>query len=244
MQGAIQAFVDNSISKTCIFPETAREKDVARAYELAWKLGCKGLTVYVTGSREKVVLETKATRQAKEQKVEQPMLWHESKKPRAAVLKGQTYRITTPLGTTYVTININGDDQPFEVFIHTSKAGTDTLAVSEAIGRLISYVLRLSSPVEPRDRMQEVVRQLEGIGGGRPMGFGAHRVLSLPDGVAQILKDFMDESESMKEAKKNGRPSQQGKRLLIGDLCSECGEAALVNEEGCRKCYACGYSEC
>lgn len=244
MQAAIQAFVDNSISKTCNFPESATEEDVAKAYKLAWRLGCKGLTVYVTGSREKVVLETKATKEAKEQKAEQPMLWHESKKPRAAMLRGQTYRITTPLGTTYVTININGHEQPFEVFIHTSKAGTDTLAVSEAIGRLISYVLRLSSPVEPRDRMAEVIRQLEGIGGGRPMGFGAHRVLSLPDGVAQILKDFMDESASMQEAKKNGRPAQQSGRLLIGDLCPDCGEAALVNEEGCRKCYACGYSEC
>jgi ribonucleoside-diphosphate reductase alpha chain len=244
MQAAIQAFVDNSISKTCNFPETATEEDVAKAYKLAWKLGCKGLTVYVTGSREKVVLETKATREAKDEKVEQPMLWHESKKPRAAVLKGQTYRITTPLGTTYVTINTNGLEQPFEVFIHTSKAGTDTLAVSEAIGRLISYVLRISSPVEPRERLMEVIRQLEGIGGGRPMGFGAHRVLSLPDGVAQILKDFMEESEAMQEAKKNGRPAQKGNRLLIGDLCPDCGEAALVNEEGCRKCYACGYSEC
>ncbi len=244
MQAAIQAFVDNSISKTCNFPESATQEDVAKAYKLAWKLGCKGLTVYVTGSREKVVLETKATKEAKEQKAEQPMLWHESKKPRAALLKGQTHRITTPLGTTYVTINLNGQDQPFEVFIHTSKAGTDTLAVSEAIGRLISYVLRLSSPVEPRDRMNEVIRQLEGIGGGRPLGFGAHRVLSLPDGVAQILREFMDESESMLEARNNGRPTQQGARLLIGDLCPDCGEAALVNEEGCRKCHACGYSEC
>ncbi|MFW6097035.1 MAG: adenosylcobalamin-dependent ribonucleoside-diphosphate reductase, partial [Chloroflexota bacterium] len=111
MQAAIQAFVDNSISKTCNFPETAAEDDVARAYKMAWNLGCKGLTVYVTGSREKVVLETKATKEAKEQKVEQPMLWHESKKPRAAMLQGQTHRITTPLGTTYVTINTNGHDQ-------------------------------------------------------------------------------------------------------------------------------------
>lgn len=244
MQAAIQAFVDNSISKTCNFPETSTEDDVASAYKMAWKLGCKGLTVYVTGSREKVVLETKATKEAKEQKAEQPMLWHESKKPRAAMLPGQTHRITTPLGTTYVTINVNGHEQPFEVFIHTSKAGTDTLAVSEAIGRLISYVLRLSSPVEPRDRMKEVIRQLEGIGGGRPMGFGAHRVLSLPDGVAQILKDFMDESEAAQDARKNGSPRPKGSRLLIGDLCPDCGEAALVNEEGCRKCYACGYSEC
>jgi ribonucleoside-diphosphate reductase alpha chain len=242
MQAAIQRFVDNSISKTCNFPETATAEDVARAYRLAWKLGCKGLTVYVTGSREKVVLETKATKEAKGQKVEQPTLWHESKKPRASILPGQTHRITTPLGTTYVTINANGGEQPFEVFIHTSKAGSDTMAVSEAIGRLISYVLRLSSPVEPRDRLKEVVRQLEGIGGGRPMGFGANRVLSLPDGVAQVLQDFLN--EAIPEEKTNGHTPQATARMLIGDLCPDCGEAALVNEEGCRKCYACGYSEC
>ncbi len=63
MQAAIQAFVDNSISKTCNFPESATEDDVAQAYILAWELGCKGLTVYVTGSRQQVVLETKATRE-------------------------------------------------------------------------------------------------------------------------------------------------------------------------------------
>lgn len=242
MQGAIQAFVDNSISKTCNFPETATKEDVAQAYEMAWDLGCKGLTVYVTGSREKVVLETKKTRAAKEQPAEQPRLWHESKKPRSTVLPGETRRIKTPLGTTYVTINTNGENQPFEIFIHGPKAGTETLAVSEAIGRLVSYILRLSSPVEPLDRMREVVRQLEGIGGGRPLGFGANRVLSLPDGIAQVLKDYL--SEPLPEEKENGSVNPAGSRMLIGDLCPDCGEAALVNEEGCRKCYACGFSEC
>ncbi|MCB0084511.1 MAG: adenosylcobalamin-dependent ribonucleoside-diphosphate reductase, partial [Caldilineaceae bacterium] len=65
MQAAIQAFVDNSISKTINFPEGATEADVAHAYQLAWALGCKGLTVYVTGSRQQVVLETKATKEKK-----------------------------------------------------------------------------------------------------------------------------------------------------------------------------------
>ena len=67
MQAAIQAFTDNSISKTCNFPEGATEEDVAKAYMLAWETGCKGLTVYVTGSRQIVVLETKATREKKEE---------------------------------------------------------------------------------------------------------------------------------------------------------------------------------
>jgi ribonucleoside-diphosphate reductase alpha chain len=153
-----------------------------------------------------VVLETQATKDsAKEEKVEQPTLWHEKKKPRHKVLSGETHRITTPLGTTYVTINANGSEQPFEVFIHTSKAGSDTMAVSEAIGRLISYVLRLASPVEPRDRVREIVRQLTGIGGGRPLGFGANRVLSLPDGVGQVLQDYLDRGVTVAD-RANGTP--------------------------------------
>ncbi len=266
MQAAIQAFVDNSISKTCNFPAGASREDVAEAYLLAWELGCKGLTVYVTGSRETVTLETQATKEAKakaESKAEEPAqqltIWRETKKPRSRVLQGETSRISTPLGATYITINHNGDDQPFEVFIQTAKAGSDTAAVSEAIGRLISYNLRLASPVSPRDRLKEVVNQLSGIGGGRPLGFGPQRVLSLPDGVAQVLADFLDRSAEEQNAPyTNGHTngyaaattaqtdtSSAGARpAIVGDLCPDCGNSSLVNEEGCRKCNSCGYSEC
>ncbi len=261
MQAAIQAFVDNSISKTCNFPVGATREDVAQAYMLAWELGCKGLTVYVTGSRETVTLETHATKETKaknekgDEAAQQLTIWRETKKPRSRVLQGETSRITTPLGTTYVTINHNGDGQPFEVFIQTAKAGSDTAAVSEAIGRLVSYNLRLASPVSPRDRLKEVVHQLSGIGGGRPLGFGQQRVLSLPDGVAQVLADFLDRSTEEKPAEHrlgtNGHvaPSSPGGSPsltpnLVGDLCPDCGNSSLINEEGCRKCNSCGYSEC
>ncbi len=263
MQAAIQAFIDNSISKTCNFPAGANSEDVAKAYMLAWELGCKGLTVYVTGSREKVTLETHATKEAKteEPKVEEPAqqmtIWRESKKPRSTVLQGETSRINTPLGVTYITINHNGDGQPFEVFIQTAKAGSDTAAVSEAIGRLISYNLRLSSSVSPRDRMKEVINQLSGIGGGRPLGFGPKRVLSLPDGVAQVLDDYLSRSaEEIPAVLANGsnssgphtmsstQPALPTPPAIVGDLCPDCGNSSLVNEEGCRKCMSCGYSEC
>jgi len=276
MQAAMQAFVDNSLSKTVNFPAGTTESDVATAYLLAWELGCKGITVYVTGSREKVVLETRATAEkkqpqaseaapllAKEQKAEQIAIWHETKKPRPRSLPGYTYSVDTPLGKAFITINENGGNQPFEVFINTAKAGSETAAVSEAIGRLISYILRIASPIEPVKRLHEVVRQLQGIGGGRTLGFGPNRVRSLADGVSQVLEGYLEGREERlqdEEAQTEGTsssgngavrqfteaPSMPDKpqQLKIGDLCPECGQAAVVNEEGCRKCYACGYSEC
>ena len=265
MQAALQAFVDNSLSKTVNFHEGAKLDDVARAYMLAWELGAKGITVYVTGSRDKVVLETKATAEKKETPVSSaapsaipaqaaPIIWHQTKKPRPKALTGRTFNVETPLGKAFITINENGGTQPFEVFINTSKAGSETAAVSEAIGRLISYILRLASPVMPTDRLREVVRQLAGIGGGRSLGFGPNRVRSLPDGVGQVLETYLRDKDGLivtevPEEKSNGNGGHVTQEtahplMKIGDLCPECGEAAVVNEEGCRKCYACGFSEC
>lgn len=59
MQAVMQKFVDNSISKTINFPTDASVEDVKKAYLMGWELGLKGMTVYVEGSREQVVLEKK-----------------------------------------------------------------------------------------------------------------------------------------------------------------------------------------
>jgi ribonucleoside-diphosphate reductase alpha chain len=238
MQAAIQAFVDNSISKTINFPEDATLDDVARAYHLAWRLGCKGLTVYVTGSREKVVLETQKTKAAKEGNGYDL----EARKPRPMELHGTTYRTPTPLGTAYITINENGNNDPVEIFANVGKAGSDTAAVAEAIGRLISLALRMPSPLSAHERLTEVIDQLVGIGGGRPMGFGPNRVRSLPDAVAQVLARHI----ALVEAEQP--PEQLPLPITIpnqkADLCPDCGQASFVAMEGCRKCLNCGYSEC
>jgi len=261
MQASLQDFVDNSLSKTINFPEGASEEDVAQAYMLAWELGCKGITVYVTGSRDKVVLETYKVAGEKPTPADLPVVWNKTKKPRPFALTGQTYTVETPVGKAFITINQNGESQPFEVFLNTAKAGSETAAVSEAIGRLISYLLRLASPISPRSRLWEIYRQLKGIGGIRSSGFGPNRVSSLPDGVAQVLGEYLnstreDSDPQLKGEGDNGKPYRktieeevteiQGGMDVhqFGDICPECGHASVVNEEGCRKCYSCGFSEC
>ncbi len=172
-------------------------------------------------------------------------------------MTGKTLSVETPVGKAFITINENGGEQPFEAFINTAKAGSETAAVSEAIGRLISYILRMTSPIKPTDRLREVVRQLMGIGGGRSLGLGPNRVRSLPDGIGQVLDMYLREKAGalpVMEEKPSGNGGVGHKieeeaelaahKMRIGDLCPECGEAAVVNEEGCRKCYACGFSEC
>jgi len=262
MQAAIQAFVDNSISKTCNFPEGATEADVANAYLLAWELGCKGLTVYVTGSRQEVVLETKATREKKvdgEVAAESsPALYVNStnghhpeeaavvftKRPRPQLLQGSTYRKDTPLGTAYITVNSDNEGEPFEVFLNIGKAGSDVSAVSEAIGRLISLTLRMPAALPPSERLRWVMDEMAGIGGGRALGFGANRVRSLPDGVAQVISEHLSGLPKHLESVSGEQMALPLADRPIGDLCPDCGEAAFLNVEGCKKCAICGYSEC
>jgi len=242
MQAALQVFVDSSISKTINHPARATVQDIEDAYKLAWKLGCKGLTVYVTGSRQAVVLETQETSEAE--------LWEgygspvAARKPRPGVLRGHTYRKATPVGSAYLCINENGLGHPFEVFLNVGKAGSDTAAVSEALGRLISLALRLPSTLSPKNRLRQIMEQMNGIGGGRPMGFGPSRVLSLPEGIAQILAEYLGETLDAEPVLTDEVSDGEDDRKPIGDLCPECGQASFIATEGCRKCYGCGFSEC
>src|SRR5581483_3178577 len=103
-------------------------------------------------------------------------------------LEGATYKMITPIGHTFVTINNDNNGNPFEVFITIGKSGSDVAAMAEALGRLISLNLRVTNGgVTAREKVKRVVDQLAGIGGSKAVGFGENRVRSLPDAIAKIL---------------------------------------------------------
>ena len=251
MQASIQAFIDNSISKTCNFPATATEEDVAKAYMDSWRLKIKGMTVYVTGSRQEVVLETKETKSSKEV-TEKPKEKEvrivdagnsiSSEIDRGYKLSGHTYRVNTPQGKAFITINKDDNGGPLEVFINVGKAGSDVSALSEGLGRLLSGWLRSSN--NTRQTVKEMVIQLIGIGGATSVGFGKNRVSSLPDAVAKILAEEF--SIAVRANGSNSTSSDSGEVTYFShmDMCPDCGNSSLVLEEGCAKCYTCGYSRC
>jgi len=249
MQSSIQAFVDNSISKTCNFPETAKKEDVANVYMKGWELGCKGLTVYVTGSRKEVVLETQETKGAKEEVKDQPadevikeFKTVEIEESRGYKLSGTTYKINTPQGKAFVTINRSTKGEPLEVFINVGKAGSDVAALSEAMGRLVSGWLRSSK--NRGYTVKDIVIQLIGIGGATSMGFGKDRVSSLPDAIAKLLAEEFNIIVRANGSNVVNQESNSISYYAQTDMCPDCGNATLVLEEGCAKCYSCGFSKC
>ncbi|MBI3944671.1 MAG: ribonucleoside-diphosphate reductase [Armatimonadetes bacterium] len=246
VQAAIQRWVDSSISKTCNVPNTYTVEQTRELYELMYRLGCKGGTIYRDGSRDEQVLQVKPEAKAETAPpAAVPALADQPKvRPRPYKLHGVTVSKKTPAGTAHITMNNDDDDRPFEVFVEIGKGGTDLKAMAEAIGRLMSLVLRMASPLSPMDRVREMVNQLKGIGGARTIGFGRDRVRSVPDAVAQVLEEHYGI-----EGNGNGHPVPTEMAVpdslhVAADICPNCGLAAFVHEEGCMTCHACGHSEC
>ena len=88
------------------------------------------------------------------------------------------------------------------MFVQVGKAGSDTMAVAEALGRLVSLVLRLPSPLSAGRRLEEVISQLSRIGGGQPTGFGSAKVLSLPDALARVLGEHIGQEGDARPARR------------------------------------------
>lgn len=218
MQAAFQRHTDNAVSKTVNLARDATVADVQKIYDLAWELGCKGVTIYRDGSKENQVLSLagKTTR-------EDAFMTAVRKRP--DTLDGFTTRVKTGLGQLYVTVT-EYHGQPFEVFATIGKSGRSTTAKTEAIGRLVSLAFRSGVTVD------KVVNQLKGIGGEHPIFQNGGLVLSIPDAIARVLeKRYVND-----EKKKSGGS-------LMGEVCPECGQT-ISFEEGCMTCHFCGFTKC
>jgi ribonucleoside-diphosphate reductase alpha chain len=269
VQATIQYYTDSSISKTVNAPNNHTVEDVQTLYRLAYELGCKGITYMRDGSRVGVLSHIEEKKPEQQAPAMEPVASiQQGIKPRPAVVHGYTRQVSAPEGKINVTIN-SDEHGPLEVFVNVGKAGSDIAALAEALGRLISLNLRVLSPLSQTDRAKEIAEQLRGIGGSRSVGFGMQQVRSLPDAVARALEMHLESLEQQEAQKQpadpppvNGNDAVNGASNLTvstasttsalslshlsvtGNLCPQCGCNTMVYEEGCRKCYSCGHSEC
>jgi ribonucleoside-diphosphate reductase alpha chain len=286
VQAAIQRWVDSSISKTANAPADFTVEDTKELYELAFELGCKGVTIYRNGSRDVQVLSTEKKEDKQDDGLagteavpvaevatvqeqaaasalsaslnvsitaQEQDVFDKQYKRRPQILKGATYKINSPFGMAYITINdMNGT--PSEIFLNVGKAGSDVFAMAEALGRVCSLFLRYG---DHGNKTRLLIKHLKGIGGSGAIGFGVNRVESIADAVAKALEMHAEDETGSEDdeslsstpavavsAQPEDRTSYKAPGIKLLDLCPSCGTASLVNAEGCKSCTNCGYSRC
>jgi ribonucleoside-diphosphate reductase alpha chain len=220
MQAAFQKHTDNAVSKTVNLSQDATAADVLRIYNLAYELGCKGVTIYRDGSKKRQVLSF--------DKKETGDAFYTAVKDRPETVQGFTTKIKTGFGNLYINVT-EYEGRPFEVFPIIGKSGKSTTAKAEAIGRLVSLALRSGVKVD------DIVAQLKGISGEHPVFQKDGLVLSIPDAIGKLLEKRYIKGEGRKIADKG--------ESLLGERCPECGEP-IAFEEGCMTCHFCGYTRC
>lgn len=250
-QAAFQKFVDNAVSKTVNFPNDAKVSDVEDVYMLAYRLGCKGITIYRDKSRESQVLQVEGNKKEGKEKIKrvvikkvaERMVKSSSKedikdkdKPEGKKLKPRprpevTYGMTKKYnigncGKLYVTIN-SDENGICEVFINTGEEGC--AALTEAVGRLVSISIRSGIDLE------SVKEQLKGIRCATCIADSETHVLSCPDAISKAIDFYLNGTS------KFDLSATKGPRSLV--VCPECGDV-MEPEGGCYVCRNCGYSKC
>lgn len=208
IQAAFQKFTDNAVSKTVNLPAETTEKEVEDIYLSAYKLGCKGVTIYRYGSRDSQVLNLGT------EIPEKPTI---APRPRPLRTHGMTERIQTGCGKLYVTIN--SDTQGIcEVFAQMGKTGGCASSQIEAAGRLASLALRSGVNVDA------IIKQLTAIRCPSPAWQNGKMVLSCPDAMAQVLRNLTNAEVAESEVFMGGCPECGGvlsheEGCLICHLC-------------------------
>lgn len=173
IQAAFQKWTHNAVSKTINMPNSATVQDVQAAYTTAWKLGCKGITVYRDGSRSEQVIEDAAERKQR----------HE----RPDVLEGKTFRVRMSCGNMYITVNFSpADKKPYEIFATLGPSGSCGRALAEALTKTVSHALRWGVPPEL------IIKSLKGIRCDKPSWGGGRVIHSCPDAIARTLEGVIN----------------------------------------------------
>lgn len=247
MQAVFQKYTDNAVSKTVNFHQEAAIEDVKRVYELAYELECKGVTIYRDKSREEQVLNI-GSKDAQKQPVASPVNGKIAPRPRPEVVIGTTTKVSTGCGNLYVTINTDQDNKPFEVFTQMGKAGGCAASQLEAIGRLVSLAFRSGVDVKV------IIEQLRGIRCPSPSWEKGCRIFSCADAIARVierrlLSDRVESRASSSEEEIYTQVSKSEEQLekhitgtMVG-VCPDCG-GVIRHEEGCVKCFSCGFTKC
>jgi ribonucleoside-diphosphate reductase alpha chain len=250
MQAAFQKYVHNAVSKTVNFPHEATVEDVRKAYLLAYELNCKGITVYRDRSREEQVLnishKSETPAQVKESKLEPGKI---TPRPRPEVIFGTTTKVATGCGNLYVTINLDEEGKPFELFTQMGKAGGCAGSQLEALGRMVSLAFRAGVEVK------SITEQLRNIRCPSPSWEKGQRIFSCADAIARVVERRLVSAApvaqsahepallAMKHSHHDDKPVEDCVKGDIVGVCPDCG-GALRHEEGCIKCHACGFSKC
>lgn len=236
MQAAFQKYTDNAVSKTVNFPREATQEDVRKVYDLAYKLGLKGVTIYRDGSRDAQVLNIGKVNKKEEGDFAATGTFEDvtnavAPRDRPEVTQGITQKVKIGCGNLYITVNYD-ENGICEVFTNLGRAG-GCPSQSEATSRLISTALRSGMDVD------SIVEQLRGIRCHSTLRKGGDvKVLSCPDAIGRVLQTVA-QMQDVKIAPLMQEESEQ----QDDTKCPECGKT-LEFEGGCNICRSCGYSKC
>ncbi|MCZ6788756.1 MAG: adenosylcobalamin-dependent ribonucleoside-diphosphate reductase [Chloroflexi bacterium] len=242
MQAVFQKHTDLAVSKTINMANSATATEVENAYWMSYRGKCKGITIYRDGSKSAQVLEVGQSREEAPKTAEGVL---PVPRGRPLQMRGITERIRTGHGNTYVTVNFDEENRPFEVFTTLGKAGSCDSASLEAISRLVSLALRSGI------RTDQIVEQLQGIT-CHPVWDQGVQVRSAPDAMALALKrNVMGEAATEMDLKESYgeqlglamRSVGNGNGGASRPACPECG-TETVFQEGCQVCQACAWNQC
>ncbi|MFN8619034.1 MAG: vitamin B12-dependent ribonucleotide reductase [Dehalococcoidia bacterium] len=256
MQAAFQEFTDNAVSKTINFPNSATVDDVRTAYELAYRTGCNGITIYRDGSRELQVLkhadksDGEKAIEAAQAIITQAMGPVRRKLPDERQAITHKFRVGEQEG--YMTVGLFDDGTPGEVFINVNKQGSTVSGLMDTVAMLTSYALQYGVPLsELSAKLKNTRFEPSGPTSNRQIPISTSIVdyvfrwleLKFDGANSAIQPTLIPAQEIVESTNPSVAATKHSDAVASGVGCPECG-AVLYYAEGCLICHNCFYNKC